>query len=85
MPAFSIRTATACRGPVTGDLGLTIAGKLTPATVAQEINALYVTLYGIAAADAGIKFWENVLHGFDGSITTSDSASTAMEIYSLAR
>jgi hypothetical protein len=67
-------------GAVTGDLGLTIAGKLTPATVAQEINALYVTLYGIAATDAGITFWENVLHNFDANVSLANSAATAVTL-----
>ena len=67
-------------GTVTGDLGLTIEGTLTPATVAQEINGLYLTLYGIAATQAGISFWEAVLQNFDPSVTAANAATTAISV-----
>lgn len=67
-------------GSVTGDLGLSVAGKLTPATVAQEINGLYVTLYGLAATQAGITYWENVVQSFDPSVTAANAATTAISV-----
>jgi hypothetical protein len=65
---------------VAGDLGLTVAGKLSLATVSQEIDALYVTLYGIAATQAGIVFWENVLHDFDAGVTTTNASAIAISL-----
>jgi hypothetical protein len=53
---------------------------LTPATVAQEVGALYVALYGITATQPGITFWENALHNFDGSVTTANAATTAISV-----
>ncbi|HJU10453.1 MAG TPA: DUF4214 domain-containing protein, partial [Candidatus Binataceae bacterium] len=43
-------------------------------------NALYVTLYGIAATQAGIAYWENVLHNFDQGITTANAAIATVSV-----
>ena len=53
----------------------------TPATVAQEINGLYVTLYGLAATAAGVSFWENVLHNFDPGATPATAISVNDQTY----
>lgn len=74
-------TGNSLSGPVAGDLGLTIAGPVTPATVAQEINGLYVTLYGLAATQAGMAYWENVLQNFDPSAAASTPISVNDETY----
>ena len=58
-----------------------VAGRATPASVAQEINGLYVTLYGIAATQAGVDFWENVLHTFDPSATPGSAISVNDQTY----
>ena len=52
----------------------------TPATVSQEIAGLYVTLYGLAATQAGINYWTNVVSTFDPSITAGNAGSTAISL-----
>ena len=54
------------------------AAPVTPATVTQEIAGLYVTLYGLAATQAGITYWTNVGSAFDPSITAANAGSTAI-------
>ena len=61
---------------VSGDLAIAV----NTATVQQEINGLYVTLYGIAATHAGISYWENVLQNVDQSITAANAAVTAISV-----
>jgi probable HAF family extracellular repeat protein len=51
-----------------------------PATVTQEIDGLYVTLYGLAATQAGINYWTNVVSAFDSSITLGNAGSTAISL-----
>ena len=49
-----------------------------PATVLQEINALYVALYGRAADGPGISYWISQLSGFDPAITAQNAATTTI-------
>ena len=46
-----------------------------PATVLQEINALYVALYGRAGDSAGINFWINVLAAHDPAVTAGNAVT----------
>lgn len=51
-----------------------------PATVTQEIDGLYVTLYGLAATQAGISYWTNQASAFDPSITAGNAVSTPISV-----
>ena len=61
-------------GSVSGYLAINI----NTTTVQQEIAGLYVTLYGLAATQAGITYWTNVVSAFDSSITAANAGSTAI-------
>ena len=61
-------------GSVSGDLAI----QINTTTVQQEIAGLYVTLYGLAATQAGITYWTNVVSAFDPSITAANAGSTAI-------
>lgn len=61
-------------GGVNGDLGLTINSTTSPATVAEEINGLYVGLYGVAATESGLQYWIKALSTFDSSVTSANAA-----------
>ena len=63
---------------VTGDLGLTIAGKLTPITVTQELNGLYAALYGVAATGPGNQWWTGQANAFDHSVTLANASTLAI-------
>lgn len=67
---------TGVSGSIAGDLGLSISNATTPATVAQEINGLYVGLYGVAATEAGLQYWIQALSHLDPSVTLADATST---------
>lgn len=60
-------------GNVTGDLGLTINSGTTAATVAEQINGLYVGLYGVAATEPGIQYWIEALAAHDPAVTTQNA------------
>ena len=49
-----------------------------PATVLQEINALYVALYGRAADGAGITYWISTLAAKDPAVTLTNAATMAI-------
>ena len=73
------QAGNALSGSVTADLGIQIATTAsTPATVTQELASLYVTLYGLAATQAGITYWINSVSAHDPSITAANAGSTAI-------
>ena len=47
-----------------------------PATVVQEINGLYVALYGRAADGLGISYWISQVATYDPAITLANAATT---------
>ena len=74
--AIADQSGHSLSGNATGDLTIQIN---TP-TVQQEIAGLYVTLYGLAATQAGITYWTNVVSAFDHSITAGNAGSTAISL-----
>lgn len=54
---------------------------VSPATVDQEINGLYVSLYGQPATHDGLIYWENVLQNFDPHATPSTQISATDQTY----
>ena len=53
---------------------------MAQATVSQEINGLYVALYGRAADGPGINYWIVQLQGFDPAITSANAATVAIGV-----
>lgn len=51
-----------------------------PATVLQEINGLYVALYGRAADGPGINYWIAQLQAFDPAVTSANAATLAISV-----
>ena len=61
---------------VTGDLGIEV-NATAAASVQQEINGLYVALYGVAATGPGVTYWINQALAHDSSETLASADSTA--------
>ena len=74
--AIADQSGHSLSGNATGDLTIQIN---TP-TVQQEIAGLYVTLYGLAATQAGITYWTNVVSAFDPGITAGNALATAISL-----
>ena len=72
--AIADQSGHSLSGNATGDLAI----QINTTTVQQEIAGLYVTLYGLAATQAGITYWTNVVSAFDPGITAANAGSTAI-------
>jgi hypothetical protein len=53
---------------------------MVQATVSQEINGLYVALYGRAADGPGVNYWISLLSAYDPAVTSANAATLAISV-----